>query len=259
MERRKQNVQNYGNSWIKPPGIPKSLYQLREEKREMEEHQESLRREALAQELADAEQEGVEGLLLPNEAMDGEMEDMRDLDEEIPEADTTGLEAEDSENEEIGDETEEVPRGVLASRVPEDVYREAIVRGDEVGFGHDGGSTPDEEDTSQMLQEEDLIHETRQEHPEHDMDGDINLDDDIPEAETGVYEHTDTEAELTSSEDDSEDARVFHRRHPVSSSMVRSDGTQNSMEIGSLVTRGSSQIGSSPHQGSEFGVRRSGH
>ena len=63
MERRKHNIQNYGNSWIKPPGIPKSLYQLREEKREMEEHQEALRREALAQELAEAEAEGVDALL----------------------------------------------------------------------------------------------------------------------------------------------------------------------------------------------------
>ncbi|KFY20385.1 hypothetical protein V491_03753, partial [Pseudogymnoascus sp. VKM F-3775] len=55
MERRKQNVQNYGSSWIKPPGVVKSLHQLREEKRELEEHQEALRREQLAQELAEAE------------------------------------------------------------------------------------------------------------------------------------------------------------------------------------------------------------
>ena len=35
--------------------MPKTLHQMREEKREQEEHQEALRREQLAQELAEAE------------------------------------------------------------------------------------------------------------------------------------------------------------------------------------------------------------
>lgn len=231
MERRKQNVQNYGNSWIKPPGIPKSLYQLREEKREMEEHQEALRREALAQELAEAEAEGA-GELLQGEGMDGEMEEMRDLDDEVPDADTTGINEEDSENDGFDDDDiEEVPRGVLANRMPEDVYRSALIRGDEVrtnGFGDDAGSAIDEEDPSQMLQEEDLVAEG--EHHldmDMDMDMDADLDAEVPEAETGGYEHTDTEDELTSSEDESIDNQ-FTARNSAASSMVRSDGTQNS-------------------------------
>ena len=257
MERRKQNVQNYGNSWIKPPGIPKSLYQLREEKREMEEHQESLRREALAQELAEAEAEGIDELL-HGEGIDGEMEEARDLDDEVPEAETTGLDAEESENEDEND-AEDVPRGVLAARLPDDVYREALVRGQEVTatrFGDEGGSNIDEEDQAQMLQEEDLVHETREGPQDMDIDMDADLDAEIPEAETGGYEHTDTEAELTSSDDDSIDAGNLGRRHPVASSMVRSDGTQNSLD---MFSNGSSQMGSSPRQRSGFRGRNSGH
>lgn len=256
IERRKENVRNYGISWIKPPGIPKSLYQLREEKREMEEHQEALRREALAQELAEAEAEGVEDLL--QGGVEEEMDEVRDLDDEVPEAETTGLDAEDdSENEDDEDDSEDVPRGVLVSRMPDDVYREALVRGEHArasGFGEDGGSTVDEEDRSQMLQEEDLVHERTEGGHDVDMGMDADLDADIPEAESaGGYEHTDTEEELTSSEEDDseEEGQGPLRRHcPAASSMVRSDGTQNSMDFSSMVSQ-SSQFGSSPYQRAE--------
>jgi hypothetical protein len=247
MERRKLNIQNYGNSWIKPPGIPKSLHQLREEKREMEEHQEALRREALAQELAEAEAEGVDALL-QGEGMDPEMEEARDLDDDVPEADTTNPDVDGPESEDEENDVEDVPRGVLAARIPDDVYREAIIRGEDVRaarFGNDGGSTVDEEDQSQMLQEEDLVHEARGHH-DMNMDMDADLDADIPEAEAGSYEHTDTEAELTSSDDESLDDGRLPQRNIVTTSMVRSDGTQNSMDLGSLMSNESSQIGSSP-------------
>ena len=256
MERRKANIQNYGNAWIKPPGVPKTLYQIREEKRELEERQEAMRREQLAQELADAEAEGA-AELLQGEGMDGAMDEAQDLDDFVPDADATGLDAEESENEDFENEAEDVPRGVLASRMPEDVYREALVRGSEVratGFDIEGGSDPDEEDASQMLQEEDLVTEGRQQHLniDMDMDMDADLDADVPEAEE-EYEHTDTEEELSSSEDESVDDH-FPQRVPVATSMVRSDGTQNSMDMG-----GSSQAGSSPHLRTGFRGRRSGH
>lgn len=216
----------------------------------MDEHQEALRREALAQELAEAEAaEGAEELL-QGEGMDGEMEGVRDLDDEVPDADTTGMNEEDSENEEFeDDEAEEVPRGVLASRMPEDVYREALVRGEEVRanrFGGERGSTIDEDDPSQMLQEEDLVTEGRHHADvDVDMDMDADLDAEVPEAETGGYEHTDTEEELSSSDDESVDTH-FPPRNAAASSMVRSDGTQNSMDLGSMLSTGSSQQGSSP-------------
>ncbi|KAF4632238.1 hypothetical protein G7Y89_g5889 [Cudoniella acicularis] len=252
IERRKQNVQNYGNSWIKPPGIPKSLHQLREEKREMEEHQEALRREALAQELAEAEVEGVD-TMLQGEGMDPDIEEARDLDDDVPEAETTALtvdEGDETESEDLEHDTEAVPRGVLASRLPDDVYRETLVRGEEprsARFGDEGDSTIDGEDHSQMLQEEDLVQETTHAHHDEDMDMDADLDADIPEA--GGYEHTDTEAELTSSDDDeSVDDGVLPRGFQPTASMVRSDGTQNSMDLSGILSNGSSQIGSSPQQ-----------
>jgi hypothetical protein len=258
MERRKQNISNYGNSWIKPPGVPKSLYQLREEKREMEEHQEALRREALAQELADAEAEGADEFL-QREGMDGDVEEARDLDDDVPEAETTALDADDSDDEDHENDFEEVPRNVLASRLPDDAYREAIVRGEAVGapgFGDEGGSTIEEEDQSGMLQEEDLIHDIGDRQHDLDMDMDADLDADIPEAEEGGYEHTDTEAELTSSDDESVDAGLLPQRRTVTTSMVRSDGTQNSMDLSTIISGASSQLGSSPQLRSDARSRR---
>jgi hypothetical protein len=257
VERRKQNVQNYGNSWIKPPGIPKSLYQIREEKREMEEHQEALRREQLAQELAEAEAEAAETMLQLEDAGAGEMEEVRDLDDDVPDAEVTVLDEDssDSGDEENDAEVEEVPRGVMASRIPDDVYREALVRGEEVRPRR--GSTIDDEDQSQMLQEEDLVHENRPGH-EIDMDIDADLDAEIPEAEEGGYEHTDSELELSSSDEESIEDERLPQHHPASTSMVRSDGTQNSMDIGSMVSNASSQMGSSPRQRQSWRGRRRG-
>lgn len=197
----------------------------------MEEHREALRREQLAQELAEAE--GGDELLM-GEGGEGEMEEARDLDDDIPEADTTGVDAEDSENEDENTGEVVVP-GVHAAY---QAFREAR---DEIPapsrFGLRGSSDTDE-DQSQMLQEEDLVHEN--EPPEiheigMDVDMDANLDDDVPDAETGEYEHTDTEEELSSSEDDeSIDAGQLPQGRPLSTSMVRSDGTQNSMELSSM-------------------------
>lgn len=245
----------------------------------MEEHQEALRREALAQELAEAEAaEGVDALLggegLEGEEGIGEGEE-RDLDDDVPEAETTVLD-DDDEDEDVDDDDDDdeddsvaedlgqddVPRGVLASRLPDDVYREALVRGEEIGaprFGDEGNSTVADDDNSHMLQEDDLVHETElQGDHDQDMDMDADLDDDIPEA--GGYEHTDTEDELTSSDDDDQsvDVGALPRGFPPGSSMVRSDGTQNSMDLSSMLSNGSSQMGSSPHQISGPRGRRGG-
>ncbi|QSZ32871.1 hypothetical protein DSL72_002452 [Monilinia vaccinii-corymbosi] len=251
IERRKQNVQNWGSSWIKPPGVSKSLHQLREEKREMEEHQEAQRREQLAQELAEAEAEAM----IPGDDMNGEMDGMVDLDDEIPDADETGMGPSDSEDaseeaEESDEESglEEVPREVIASRMANDAYREATARGRQPGesmFEDEGGSTMADEDQSQMLQEEDLIHEREDNDPD-DEDMDVDLDDDIPEADEG-YEHTDTDDESNSSEEESEAESLPLGNHGGhGASMVRSDGTQNSMDLSNLISHDSSVLYSSP-------------
>ena len=66
----------------------------------------------------------------------------------------------------------------------------------------------------------------------------------IFQKQEGGYEHTDTEASLSSSDDES----VGVGRLPpqfAASSMVRSDGTQNSMDLSSIISAGSSQVASS--------------
>ena len=203
MERRKHNVQNYGSSWIKPPGIFKSLHQIREEKREHEEHQEALRREQLAQELADAE------AAEDRSQLDAEMDATRDLDDDVPDADETALEPDDSDNSEMTEE-EDVTR-LATQRIADDAYRDALMRGEDVGgpsFGAEGNVSSDEEDGSQMLQEEDLAHdETLGMDADLDMDMDMDgdLDGDVPEAGGDDYEQTDSEECTSTTDEDSSD------------------------------------------------------
>ncbi len=54
-----------------------------------------------------------------------------------------------------------------------------------------------------MLEEDDLVHGHHHDlEAGMDMDMDANLDDDIPEAESGGYEHTDSEASFGDSEEE---------------------------------------------------------
>lgn len=236
MERRKQNVQNYGSSWIKPPGVIKSLHQLREEKRELEEHQEALRREQLAQELADAEGANE---LLQGETLDGEVEE-RDLDDDIPEADISGIDPGETGSED-GLDPDEASRASMAQRIPDDMYREALVRGNESGnhgYRSERGLASDDEDGSQMLQEDDLLHD--QEHDDNadldmdmDMDMDADLDSGVPESALGGYEHTDTEEELTSSSNESESTSLPFGR-TVNDGFFRNNEPRGSQGPGSF-------------------------
>jgi len=221
-----------------------------------------MRREALAQELADAEAQAA--MMMEGGVGEETMAEGRDLDDEVPEAEATGLDIEEEEEEGEGDEEEEeedeVPRGVLASRMPEDVYREALVRGEQVRGDRfeDEGILATDETYDNMLQEEDLVAEQQEMHDNMDMDMDADLDDDVPEAEG--YEHTDTEESLSSS--DESGGAGFGGGQPTASSMVRSDGTQNSLDFGSIMSPGSSMIGSSPRlppQGFGRGRRSGGH
>lgn len=227
MERRRQNVTNFGSAWLKPPGVPKTLFQMREERREAEEHAEAMRREQeLAAQLAEAEAdaEGVD--TLGDEHMADEAEEEPDLDDEIPEAEGFGFDGDDSgeedsapedDDEDDDDETDEEGEGtennagqVLVSpaerrdmQATEDRVRELMAQGQE-----GGGLTAidddaiDAEDRAQMLEEDDLIHDyhqgsgSRGREDGMDMDMDADLDDDIPEAD-GRYEHTDSEAEIS--------------------------------------------------------------
>ncbi|OBU01280.1 hypothetical protein VE01_00503 [Pseudogymnoascus verrucosus] len=239
MERRKQNVQNYGSSWIKPPGVVKSLHQLREEKRELEEHQEALRREQLAQELAEAE---AADELLQGEGGDGEMEEARDLDDDIPEADITGLGQGESGSEDDLD-ADESAGATMAQRIPDEMYRDALVRGNEGhshGYGSEGGLASEDEDGSQMLQEDDLLHEQGLDDNadlDMDMDMDADLDSGVPESAMGGYEHTDTEEELTSSSDESEGEGGLPFGRRANEGLRESSGFQSSPRSSNLAPR----------------------
>ncbi|KAK2592757.1 hypothetical protein QQS21_009561 [Conoideocrella luteorostrata] len=229
MHRRRINVRNFASSWLRPPGVPKTLHQMREEKREQEEHQEALRREQLAQELAEAEAEGTG---MPEEGMmdDVQLDGAQDLDDDIPDADAddhfamgaaSSDEEEDEDDEEqegqenaadveegseLDDEAlrEERQNDLMAARMrmTDDAFREALVRGDPDGDDMYGGEEEfEEEQQGHVLDEEDFAHDDM----DNGVDMDANLDDDIPEAESGLYEHTDSEAEISSSSEEEEE------------------------------------------------------
>lgn len=286
MERRRQNVTNFGSAWLKPPGVPKTLFQMREERREAEEHAEAMRREQeLAAQLAEAEAEAEGADELDDEQMaDGV--DEPNLDDEIPEAEGFGFDGDDSgeeesapedEEDEDDDETDEEVDGtqnnagqVLVSpaerhmQATEDRVREVMAQGQD-----GGGLTIDDDpvgsdDREQMLEEDDLIHDynqvgSRGDGDGIDMDMDADLDDDIPEAE-GRYEHTDSEAEISDEDDSTRDvsfagagrapqASRFRRSLPRSSVRGSQRGSlaQSDIDFSGLLSRDeSSYLASSP-------------
>ncbi|KAL7926532.1 hypothetical protein ACQKWADRAFT_280602 [Trichoderma austrokoningii] len=223
MHRRRLNVQNFGSTWLKPPGVPKTLHQMREEKREQEEHQEAMRREQLAQELAEAEGGGTmdEGMM-----DDVQLDGAQDLDDEIPDADEAFNPSSDDSEEEDDDEDDgedvddeeyyaqaldeqevyedtvrqetEYELEAARMRMTDDAFREALVRGDPEADGslYGGAEEDDDESRSQILDEDDFAH-GEDDGMAGDMDAD--LDDDIPEADDGGYEHTDSEADISGS------------------------------------------------------------
>ncbi|KAI0137334.1 Apc15p protein-domain-containing protein [Xylariales sp. AK1849] len=275
LERRLHNVSNFGSTWLKPPGIPKTLHQLREERREQDEHQEALRREQLAQELADAEATGgadaipggpgdpdaVMNDVVGSDVMDDvQLDGARDLDDDVPEADddfgiSIGSEDSDDDDSEESDEDEGEERGatpagaVRAERLQQNLMTQMMRRHDQFreGIALGGDEEVDEEDQEQMIEEEDAAGGEGD-----DVGMDVDLDDDIPEAESeGGYEHTDTEAELTSSDDDQAEMSFAAARAPQTArfrgSLARSDATRNSIAISDILSRdGSSLLGSSP-------------
>ncbi|EGX95227.1 hypothetical protein CCM_03499 [Cordyceps militaris CM01] len=291
MQRRRTSVQNFGSTWLKPPGLPKTLHQMREEKREQEEHQEAMRREQVAQELAEAEAEAAaEGD--EDDAMDDvQLDGAQDLDDEIPDADDDFAlgGGSDSEEEEEGDEEEEEEADVSAAeealreerrndlmaarmRMSDDAFREALVRGDPDGDDMYGGGAEelDAQDQGQMLDEEDFAPSSLLDDGaagDVDLGMDANLDDDIPEdAYDAGYEHTDSDAALSSDDNhhppSSDDGHVgfaprtaplgppqsptlrAHRR-----SVTAAGGPRSSMDLSAFLSQDeSSFMDSSPAQ-----------
>ena len=272
MERLRLNVQNFGSGWLKPAGVIKTLHQMREERREQEEHQEALRREALAQELAEAEAAGQEEFAEEEEGMDDvQLDEARDLDDDIPEGDGMSLgfgdsdsegsstvpddegegsEADDEEltrREQVQAQNELVTAGM---RRTADAFREALARGhaDPAEDMYGGEEELDEDGQGHMLDEEDFYQSMVE--PGEDMDMDANLDDEIPEAELSGYEHTDSDAELTSSEEeDYSELSMSHQTAalapPQSPPSLRARGRDEprvSMDLSSILSRDESSF-----------------
>ncbi|KAH9908077.1 Apc15p protein-domain-containing protein [Xylariomycetidae sp. FL2044] len=299
LDRRRANVRSFGSTWLKPPGVAKTLHQIREERREAEDNQELMRREQqMANEMAELEELAAAGeaaraagggggavLAVPgDDGMDDvQLDGARDLDEDIPEADTAdfGLdgdddddedEEEDEDDEEGEQDADDVARNqqeqLVAQRMrqTDDAFREDVARGrDSAGF-YGVDEEVDDEDQAQMLEEDDLIQEDA-----GDMDMDADLDEDIPEAESGLYEHTDSDEDVSSStdeDDDQDQAEMSFAAHASQqtsrsrfrASLARNDGTRNSLAMSDLLSRdGSSMLGSSPHVARQsFGNMRQG-
>lgn len=192
---------------------------MREERREAEEHAEALRREMLAQELAEAEAQGAPGEMDGDgdeQMMMGEGEQegvgVRDLDDDIPDADEGAFgfdgasdDDEDEENDEAGETEGRRQHPELANiQATEERMREMMVRRAGAGDMYGGEEDLDDEERGQMLEEDDLVSSMYPDEMEPDMDMgmEANLDDDVPDAESlGGYEHTDSEASLSSDEE----------------------------------------------------------
>lgn len=284
MERRRSNVANYGSGWLKPPGVPKTLFQMREERREAEEHAEAMRREAQMQ----AQMGMGEDEQMMEEEEDGG-EDEQDLDEDIPEAEGFGFDGEDdTSDEEDQDEEETVDEGdgggedhagaVLLSpaqaqvrdlRAAEDRVREIMARGED-GIMDASEVFAAPEDGEQMLEEDDLVTVSVQDAPDMnadismamDMDMDADLDGEIPEGDDEVYEHTDSEEDI--SDEASREVSFVRRssgatrphgsrlRRSMPRSSMRSSNraslAQSDVDISGLLPGdGSSFMDSSPH------------
>jgi hypothetical protein len=286
-------VANFGSLWLRPPGVPKTLHQMREEKREHDEHQEAMRREQLAQELAEAE-----AAEMPEEGMmdDVQLDGAQDLDDEVPDAGDSFFDAnddddddeddedgEDGEDDEAEDDTayEEALRQErhhdfmsARMRMGDDAFREALIRGDPDGDGMYGGEEELEEEGQGHMLDEDDFAQSGMDDGMGDMDAD--LDEDIPEAEDGGYEHTDSEAEISSSDDEDDNSHVGHTGYadgdgdmghgmdfaprgsrmmgPPTSPSLRPQGrvsaSRHSLELSSILSQDeSSFMESSPAQG----------
>lgn len=172
-----------------------------------------MRREQLAQELAEAEAAGM-----PEDGMmdDVQLDGAQDLDDEIPDAgdDYFGGDDDDDDSEDLNDEDEveellddheireerHVDLMTTRMRMTDDAFREALIRGDPDGDNMYGGEEELEEEGQGHILDEDDFAQSSLAEGMGDMDAD--LDEDIPEAEDGGYEHTDSEAELLSSDSD---------------------------------------------------------
>lgn len=166
IEARKNAVRMFGSHWIRPPGAAKTLQAQEEEIAERLEQDELERQErGIADMQAHQQQAEAEQHAAAEEA--GELEEERDLDDDIPDADASTVDVTFNENSMV--EGSQIEANELEEQFA--VMEEAELT----------GAAQDEEDLG--------------------MEMERDLDDSVPEA--GSYQHTDTELEESDSSDDS--------------------------------------------------------
>lgn len=225
--QRKQNVRKFGAGWIRPPGVAKTYQARMDEDAEREEQEILAQREQALLNLAAAQTDAAnqETAAQGDEEM---AEGERDLDDDVPEA-----EADESDvSSDIEDsEVAEGDTSVLDGQSAEVTFNEdSFIEGSMLQADVQHRLEMEEAEISGLLQDE------------------RDLDDDVPEA--GSYEHTDTEVDLTS--DDNEvsmlsapSARRPHtgrRSSGVRSGRVQRHNTMAPNPRGSFGMEGSSSI-----------------
>ncbi|EPE08818.1 hypothetical protein F503_04405 [Ophiostoma piceae UAMH 11346] len=172
-DRRKQQIANFGATWLKPPGLPKTLYQLREECREQEEQAEQERRDELAQQLARAEAaaaaEAGEGAAGGD--MTGEPGGATDLMDNQDGAAVAGLDTdmmEDGREDGEGEGEEEDDEVDLDNEVPDG-------DGEDFSFGN---NNDDSDDPFASSSDEDEDEDADEDADEDEDEGDEENDDD---------------------------------------------------------------------------------
>ncbi|KAI9792296.1 MAG: hypothetical protein M1816_002521 [Peltula sp. TS41687] len=222
--QRKLNIQRFGASWIRPPGVAKTYQASMDEAIEREEQERLLERvgEMEIVEVVGAEVAG-QGLGLGLEAggqmvggvqeEEEEEEDERDLDEEIPDADGLGDLDELDELDEDEEELEE-----------RDERREEEEEEDDEDDGYET-----EDDDGLMIDEED--------------GGDLHaeaagrdLDEEIPEG--GSYEHTDTDISIDDDEEEEDEESGAHGQD-VAPTLVMASSSSSAIRGGITTQSGS--------------------
>jgi hypothetical protein len=220
--------------------VPKTLQAMTEEELERREQEEIERRERgmldmqAQQQLAEAQQQGAQAMA---EQEDPEAPEERDLDDDIPEAEIT----DDITGDITGDITDDI--------TVEDTFNEdSMMEGSMLEQQEHYAELEEAELTGAAQEEEDLGIED----DDLGMDEERDLDDDVPDA--GSYQHTDTEEEDSSSEEEmSEVQDSFAQPSARRSARVSAQRQQQQLHsstaqtpaVGSLQERLRAQVGGS--------------
>lgn len=213
IQHRKFNVARFGAGWLRPPGVTKTLQSKLEEAQEQMEQAEMARRDAEMRAQEQAAQEAAGGGLGFDSTGAPDQEE-RDLDDDVPEAEPSTIASDDEDPENTGNVT---------------FNEESILQGSPTGTRQAELEMEDAELEGRLQDERDL-----------GMEGD--MDDDVPEA--GSYEHTDSELEDVSS--DEEEVSLQEPRSQTRSSARSAARTRTSLqsEVSELLS--SSFVDNSP-------------